>query len=112
MAFGDFSHDGRYAHNNVLLCRDENSSEKLSKGLASVRALRNDGDEELWNIVRKHMEMLTACPVSRKMRYDEFDDMEEDDFDEDDDDDMDQMMPDGWDLGDALGLDSDDSDAM
>ena len=58
-AFGDFSHNGRYASKNLLLCRDT--------GGPGFRAV-TDEDFYLGELIRGNMDMLAACAVDSIMR--------------------------------------------
>ena len=62
-AFGDFSHDGRHARHNLLLCREAGLLEDREP---SVRALAPN-DHDLWDLVRAHKKMLAACAVDPLM---------------------------------------------
>ncbi|MCJ1358475.1 MAG: hypothetical protein MMC33_008475 [Icmadophila ericetorum] len=73
LAFGDFSHKGRYKDHTALLCRDEAAIKRMvskRKGLRSdgkmsewtYRHLRED-DMELQELLRRNMSALEACAV-------------------------------------------------
>ena len=73
LAFGDFSHNGRYEEHTALLCRDEAAARRMAskrKGLRSdsqmsewtYRHLRKE-DTELQDLLSRNMCMLKACPV-------------------------------------------------
>lgn len=60
-AFGDFSGEGQYASQNLLLCRDGNTSER---GRPALRAITYE-DYHLWDLIHENMDMLAACRVSK-----------------------------------------------
>jgi hypothetical protein len=56
LAWGDFSHSGRWAESNVLLCRDQS----IESAGTNFRTLR-DSDFNYWDLVDENMDMLSAC---------------------------------------------------
>ena len=58
-AYGDFSHEGRFASQSLLLCRDANASQT---GGPAFRAI-TDTDYGLWDLIHKNMDMLAACAI-------------------------------------------------
>ena len=58
LAWGDFSHDGRWGESNVLLCRDQSLLATGSSFCALV-----DSDFEHWNLIDGNMDMLSACSL-------------------------------------------------
>ncbi|GKZ40106.1 hypothetical protein AbraIFM66950_002360, partial [Aspergillus brasiliensis] len=52
LAWGDFSHDGRFSESNVLLYRSETGYRRL-----------DPSDMRIWTLVNDNMDMLAACPV-------------------------------------------------
>lgn len=59
LAIGDFSNAGRWAHHNMILCRDDSLQEQ--EGL-NFRTL-TDGDTLYWDMINDNMDLLTACPA-------------------------------------------------
>ncbi|KAN0095953.1 hypothetical protein V8E51_014758 [Hyaloscypha variabilis] len=59
LAWGDFSKDGRWADQNILLCRDESLVE--TRGV-NFRELW-DTDMYYWDLIDENMDMLGACPA-------------------------------------------------
>lgn len=58
-AYGDFSHEGRFANHSLLLCRDANASQT---GGPAFRAI-TDKDYGLWDLIHENMDMLAACVI-------------------------------------------------
>ncbi len=72
LAYGDFSHNGRYAEHNMLFCRKP-PSELSNDGsnldfqvAASFRCLTAD-DTYLQDLLSRNMEVLEACAVDNVM---------------------------------------------
>jgi hypothetical protein len=65
IAFGDFSCEGRYTWNNVLLCRND---EPVQSGRQEVagQTFRHlaDNDRSLWDLLDKYSNVLEACPTN------------------------------------------------
>ena len=62
IAFGDFSHDGRYSKGNVLLGR---ASESMAVGASADRNYRilNKDDRAHMELFEKYLSVLEACPT-------------------------------------------------
>lgn len=56
LAWGDFSHEGRYPRHNLLLCKAEIGYRTLTKA-----------DVTCWDLVHDNMDMLSACAVDPVM---------------------------------------------
>jgi hypothetical protein len=59
LAWGDFSHPGKWKGYNILLCKDESF---LGEGLISFRTLL-DSDISYWDLIDYHMDMSASCPA-------------------------------------------------
>ncbi|KAH6661760.1 hypothetical protein B0J14DRAFT_707985 [Halenospora varia] len=71
LAFGDFSHDGRFHVHNKLFCRhtwstrypgDDTSQQIDDKLILTFRPVR-ENDRELWDGIDRNTEFLKACPT-------------------------------------------------
>jgi hypothetical protein len=56
LAWGDFSHNGRWRDSNILLCRDWSDQSG-----SYFRTLKNS-DFDYWELIDENMDMLSACP--------------------------------------------------
>ncbi|KAL9617654.1 MAG: hypothetical protein Q9160_007571 [Pyrenula sp. 1 TL-2023] len=62
IAFGDFSHNGRWASNNMMLCRQNEPAGNEAFDYKRYRELGND-DQNLRNVLERYMHVLEACPA-------------------------------------------------
>jgi hypothetical protein len=71
LAFGDFSHDGRFDVHNKLFCRhtrstrypgDDTSQRIHDKLVLTFRPVKGN-DRELWDRINRNTEFLKACPT-------------------------------------------------
>lgn len=64
LAFGDFSYRGRFVKHNLLLCRRERPTQAATHETQNLyfRSVTVD-DQELWELVEKHFDVLEACPA-------------------------------------------------
>ncbi|KFY47342.1 hypothetical protein V494_00025 [Pseudogymnoascus sp. VKM F-4513 (FW-928)] len=63
LAWGDFSHDGRWGESNVILCRDQ-SFEPTGTNFRRLR----DSDLNYWDMIDGNMDMLSACSPDHVLR--------------------------------------------
>lgn len=56
LAWGDFSHDGRWENSNVLLCKNESTNTTED----NFRIIQ-DSDSDKWDLIHDNMDMLSAC---------------------------------------------------
>ncbi|KAL5349532.1 hypothetical protein ACLOAV_005827 [Pseudogymnoascus australis] len=63
LAWGDFSHNGRWGESNVILCRDQS----LEPTGTNFRRLR-DSDLNYWDMIDDNMDMLSACSPDHVLR--------------------------------------------
>jgi hypothetical protein len=57
LAWGDFSKDGRWADQSILLCRDESLFETSGSNFRTL----SDSDTYYWDLIDENMDMLEAC---------------------------------------------------
>jgi len=67
VAFGDFSYQGRFSWNNLLLCRDKSSSspanpDSTQQGAAFTFRNMRKNDRALWDLLKRNADFLEACP--------------------------------------------------
>jgi hypothetical protein len=63
IAYGDFSYEGRFSLNNVLLCKAASSTKMRRQDVACPNFRRiADNDRPLWALVHKYSNVLEACP--------------------------------------------------
>lgn len=68
LAYGDFSHGGRFAENTLLLCRRGLSpGAEVSDRFLRFREVRKGGDVELWELFKREEHVLSACPCDPLM---------------------------------------------
>lgn len=68
LAYGDFSEDGRFQQDTLLLCRRDSPREGGLLGTDdaskhfSFREVRRGEDTELWELYEREKQVLEACP--------------------------------------------------
>ncbi|KAF2669618.1 hypothetical protein BT63DRAFT_479411 [Microthyrium microscopicum] len=67
LAYGDFSFDGRYNGKNLLLCRHQTDRIDAAKANRDDYRHMERKDWVLWNLLEKHANALSACPVDPLM---------------------------------------------
>jgi hypothetical protein len=78
LAYGDFTHYGRFGWTNILLCRNSHSKIPVDDAATSTEALLRltsfrimaQNDEYLWDQIEKGREMLSACPTEQSLDFD------------------------------------------
>jgi hypothetical protein len=68
VAFGDFSYQGRFSRNTLLLCRDKPSSspanpDTTQQGTALTFRNMRKNDRALWDLLKRNADFLEACPT-------------------------------------------------
>jgi hypothetical protein len=68
VAFGDFSYQGRFSRNTLLLCRNKPSSspanpDTTQQGTALTFRNMRKNDRELWDLLKRNAGFLEACPT-------------------------------------------------
>ena len=63
LASGDFSYQGLYAYESLILCKTKGATNADDKK-RNFRPLGDkDSDPDIWEFIRENMDMLAACPV-------------------------------------------------
>ena len=94
IAMGDFSHEGRYSCQNLLLCRNSGTGVQKFRYLGS-----RESDPSMWKLVEDNMDMLAACPMNQLIEAFEEKFVSESDDEEDEsesDDEEDEEQSDEW----------------
>ena len=68
LAFGDFSYQGRFSRDTLLLCRDKSSSspansDSTQQGTALTFRNVRKNDRALWDLLKRNADFLEACPT-------------------------------------------------
>jgi hypothetical protein len=68
LAFGDFSYQGRFSRDTLLLCRDKSSgslTDPYSTEDVTELTFRNmrKTDGALWDLLKRNADFLEACPI-------------------------------------------------
>lgn len=68
LAFGDFSYQGHFARDTLLLCRDKPSgslTDPYSTEDVTPLTFRNmrKTDRALWDLLKRNADFLEACPI-------------------------------------------------
>jgi len=74
LAFGDFSHDGRFRDTTLLLCRREipdtwGSDAGSSDTFLRFREMKKGEDRELWDLYERELGVLAACSTDSLLTF-------------------------------------------